>query len=448
MSPSPTPRAPLTTEDRMEILRQLGLGPLPWPDPRYVPLVERTDADPLPELLSRMDPQAGSSTQLLMAYRGTGKSTQLNRLEAELWARGFKPILVDAEKYLNIAIPPDLVEFIVALVAAFSERLARPELLGEDLARGFSLGEWLKDAFSGLHINVSQLLGFAVKAVPLLPQSLAEIPNMVQRDEGFRARLRAALSGHVSAFVEAAHAHIRRAVAEIRKRNGPMTQVAFLVDSVERIQGTPTTARAVSDAVGRLFSVHGEDLCFPDLHTVYTVHPSLRFLIGADRGGMRLPVRAMTSLKLRDPTTGEANLAAVELMERVVSSRTGDWRRLFESKDALDHVLLESGGSLRDTFHILEEVLRRPRHPLTLAETESLVDSMRTEYEWYTKKDAAILWEVQESREIYPADDEEIPLYTKLLDLGLILTYRNGREWADVHPMAKPSLRRRLGRKA
>src|ERR1700761_9054780 len=81
---------------------QMVLGP---DDPRFVDLQNYPDAvgpDVIAELGREMAWSTTGSAFFLSGFRGSGKSTQLLRLGADMEKRGYGAIRLEAEDYLNL----------------------------------------------------------------------------------------------------------------------------------------------------------------------------------------------------------------------------------------------------------------------------------------------------------------------------------------------------------
>ena len=129
---------------------------------------------------------------------------------------------------------------------------------------------------------------------------------------------------------------------------GDDREVVLLVDSIEHFRGTYINAQEVQSSVEDLFVSHSERLHLPHLHVVYTVPPYLKIRYG-NLGALYEPggVRMLPALKLRN-RIGELSREGYDAMERVVDAR-GDWQKLLGQRSALDRLIQNSGGHLRDS---------------------------------------------------------------------------------------------------
>ena len=123
---------------RRDFFRQLNDAALEPDDPRYVRIYddERISADdPIALMQTTIEWTVGASVQLFSGFRGSGKSTELRRLRARLRDSGYLVLLFDAEDYLNLSIPVDVPDFLLAMAGALGEAVVDSGLLADDPAK-------------------------------------------------------------------------------------------------------------------------------------------------------------------------------------------------------------------------------------------------------------------------------------------------------------------------
>ena len=423
-----------------DFYQSLGKRDLDPNDPLYVPLFEDRQlfsTDPVEALLRGIEWGGTASVQLLSGFRGTGKTTALRRLERDLVERGYLVVRCDMEDYLNMSAPVDVSDFLVSMAGAFGEKLGRDDLLGRDPSvptywerfatfwtreRGASADEWMLGA-KGAGVKLS-----------------------LKTDPTFKERLRSAMEGRLGALLEDVRAYMADAVKALRKRHGDDAQVVLMLDSVEHLRGTSSNARDVESSLENLFGQHADKLRFQSLHVVVTVPPWLKIrlpgLEGSFDGGELLPC-----LKVRGHD-GERVPEALDALARVLARR-GDWRRLFGNRDALDRVLLASGGYLRDLFRMVRSALilasQRGALPLDAAMVDLAVSELRNDYLPIARSDARWLVEVAETHDAGLDSPDQLATLSRFFDTHLVLCYRNGREWYDVHPLVAEHVARLAG---
>lgn len=407
-----------------EFYRQLALDPLEPGDPRYVPLYD-PEEDPVLALMETIQFSPGESTQLLSGYRGSGKSTELRRLKEYLEAERYAVVLVDIEDYLNTAAPVDIVDFLLALVAAFEEASPfGPKQQGLLKRLGSLLGK--------VHLDDARVR---------VPGSILEFKLSLKSSPDFTEQLRRYLAGSLGELVK----DVRELVAEIVKANliasPDATEVVLLVDSGEHFRGTLTTDADVQVSVENLFFNQADNLQFRGLHLVYTVPPYLKTRVGGTAGKYRpgAPLQVIPAVKVRT-SAGDDYEPGLASLQNIVELR-GDWKFLLgEDGSALRRISLKSGGHLRDLIRLLQEVIRRSLRvdqlPIPERIVSGAIDQIAREFLPLADDDVEALWRVHGDHDS-PMESIAGGLTTlsRFLDTHLLLCYRNGREWYDVHPL-------------
>jgi hypothetical protein len=143
-------------------------------------------------------------------------------------------------------------------------------------------------------------------------------------------------------------------------------------------------------------------------------------------------------LKVREPDDGRRPLpASLDALFRVVSAR-GDWQRLLGVREVLDRLSLESGGHLRDLLRMLSEIVRRAnRLPVDDQTVQRAITQIKSELLPIAIEDARWLQRIAETYDAALEEIARLPRLVTFLDSHLVLCYRNGDEWYDVHPLVR-----------
>ena len=419
-----------------EFFRQVSDQPLSPGDPRYVPLYDDPEMvrdDPVELMARAIEWTPGESVQLLSGFRGTGKSTELMRLEQRLVAHGFLVFRCDIEEYLNPSEPVDISDFLMAICGAFSDAVDRSgRLHGHPSYEGYweRLVNFLTRTELG---DLSVNLGISVAPEPGVAS--ANIKANLKTDPSFKQLLQKRMAGHLGALVGDVREFLVSCVTALKKHAGVDPEVVMLVDSIERFRGTFINAQIVQSSIEELFVSHSERLRLPQLHVVYTIPPYLKIRYG-NLGALYEPggVHLLSALKLRNKDE-ERFPHGYDAMERVVRER-GDWQKLLGERAVLDHLIEKSGGHLRDLLRLLAEVLRRAKElPVSGGTVDSAIDQMRTEFLPIADDDAQWLADIARSHQTALPNKEKLPDLARFFDTHLALCYRNGDEWYDVHPL-------------
>ena len=218
----------------------------------------------------------------------------------------------------------------------------------------------------------------------------------------------------------------------------------LLLDSIEHIRGTLANAEDVHGSVERLFAGHSEKLHLPGLHVIYTVptylkirYPNVDALY--EPGGLIV----LPAFKLFDQDENRTPVPEnFDAMERVIRQR-GDWRRLLgNDRSLLDRLIRNSGGHLRDLLHLLSQVLLRARElPVPERTVDAAISQMRSTFLPIPNVDALWLDGIADSYQVNLEELAALPSLSRFFDTHLVLCYRNGEEWYDVHPLVREHVR-------
>ncbi|HSO00141.1 MAG TPA: AAA family ATPase [Candidatus Nanopelagicales bacterium] len=127
------------TPDELSLLKKayqsLVDEPIEPDDLRYVAIygTEGVGDDPIERMAHLIRLSPGESVQLFSAFRGTGKSTELNRLHRRLAADGYKVVRIDVDDHLHTSNPLDVNNFTAMIAHRFGEAMRHPDLLGRAL---------------------------------------------------------------------------------------------------------------------------------------------------------------------------------------------------------------------------------------------------------------------------------------------------------------------------
>ena len=403
--------------------------PLEPGDERYVALYdeELTDADPVQQFARAVE-FATEGVRLFSGYRGAGKSTELRRLKRQLEESGHLVFLCDMEDYLNLSTAVDVSDFLMAVVGSFDDAIRGSEY--KDALGSFqNFWEELKERLSS----------WKVKDVNV---SAAVIKASLKSDPTFKQSLQKSMAGHIGALVANVRKFCATRVAALQAHakapDRPDRKVVLLVDSMEHIRGTFANALDVQSSVEALFAGHAEKLRIPDMHVVYTVPPYLKVRYPNisqlyDEGGLEI----LPSFKLHEQDGTEIE-PAYRAIEQVVDKR-GDWRRLLGRDNSVLHSLIRnSGGHLRILLGLLATVALQARTlPVPESTVKAAINRRRAEFLPIPNDDARWLAAIAQTHQAELQGLQELPSLARFFDTHLVLCYRNGDEWYDVHPLIK-----------
>jgi len=366
------------------------------------------------------------STQLFSGFRGSGKSTELRRLRRELTDNGYLVVLFDVFDYLSASLPLDVSDFLMVVAGALSDTLEEAGVLADGAAR--------ESYWSRLTNFLATRIEFDEIVAGLGP---LQVKASLAADPTFRQRLQARAAGHLIALVEDMRAYVQETITAIAK-DLLGSGLVLLVDSIENIAGTISNAQEVQESVERLFTSHADHLQLPRVHVVYTVPPWLNIrapgVAGQYSGGLQM----LHPLKVREPTEGREPVeVTLEVLCKLVGKR-GEWQRLLGDRATFDEIALESGGHLRDLLRAFGEIIRRADQlPANRQTIDRGINQLRSELLPIAEDDALWLRQIAETRDVSLRHIDRLPRLVTFLDSHLVLCYRNGEDWYDVHPLVR-----------
>ncbi len=425
---------PSNPKDKLKALYQaLKDQPLEPDSQYYVPYVkDSANSDPIAELFTGIDFAESESLHLISGQRGTGKSTELRRLKRDLTDAGYIVFNVDVLDYLNDSEPVDISDFLLAAIAGLAQS-AKDDWEFDQLHEGYwqRLNEFLKSEvkLESVDFKTPSDIGLGIK-------------SKLKRDPSFKRQLNQAIKGHVSQLVDQAQGFVTQLVSALRKKVGdPDKQVVFIIDSFEQIRGHATNASEVHDSIVRLLSVHGENLRMPMLHVVISIPPYLSTAApNITRTLGSSPQVTLPSIHVRRKNGKEDN-AGLSILRNILEKRyENDLSELF-TQTQLETLAFASGGDLRDFFNLVRVTVTKAstQLPLNLPIPDTIIeqaqDSLQRSMLPITDDDVRWLSKVKLSKQAELDTLDDLPRLGRLFDYNLIINYRNGDDWYDIHPL-------------
>ncbi|MBI5445362.1 MAG: AAA family ATPase [Deltaproteobacteria bacterium] len=375
-----------------------------------------------------------STCQLFTGFRGTGKSTELIRLRESLTARNYIVLLADATKFHALSRDLAIEEILPVIAGAFGSA-ASDHLGGESV---LDAGWW--DRFSAF-------LKKEVNLEPTMHLGPVELKAALRGEDAFLTTLRRSMAGRLDALAGQAHTFVAALVQRLRARAPGALGVVFLFDNLEKLSGPVHQFRDRIESVARVFGDHTRYLRLPGCHTVNTVPLYLQTIypeVSEYYDGGRMPVLSTVWLTEQDPSRtphrdGIAALRAV-LAARITLGEA------FASDDQIERVLLASGGHLRGLLKLVTDLLLRARHvgvPFTDGDVEAAIQDSFEDRRSAVLADAISLLDgIRRSFALDHITGEDVPRLARYLESNLVLCYRNGGGWYDLHPAIREHVRR------
>ncbi len=415
-------------------------------DERYVSL-DRVRGNIGPTCVDLLEERiliADESCQLFTGFPGTGKTTELRRLEQRLEETTDLPthlVYVDLEQYIDVFSPISITDVMRIVAYCMDREATRMEGDDPDKKAGYlqKFLEFLKNSRIELPSKVD-ISAYGAKI-------MLELKN----NPDFYQRVESVLSGRFQLFVDEAQQSMTSSVLRLKNARGSHAQrVVVIVDGLEKIRPRKEQEReAVASSVELLFSTHASFLRLP-CHVIYTFPLWLRFRrpdLGATYDGEPL---VLPMVKVATPE-GAPVPEGIACLKELIGKRL-EITSIFgaDPSSTLEPLIRASGGYPRDLLRLVRNLLTsgggfpaKPEH------TERLIEQLAQDYAMALYGDEIdVLVEVAESHEVPLGNDAEVGRFIRLLDRWLVLAYRNGKEWYDLHPMARrdPRVQARLAK--
>ncbi len=412
--------------------------PLPPGDPRYVDCTPvRGNEDVVTQMFNAITWSNVHMTQLFTGHRGSGKSTEMLRLQARLEEAGYIVLYFEADDDLDLN-DLEYTDLLLSIARRVSSDLKNKGInLREDLLD--SVADWFSETLYTeekwreieRELAAEAALGIGLpETMPLVARLLARLTGQIKTGRVVKQEIRRKLDPQISQLIanlnrllDAAHERIRR-----QGKRG----LVLLIDNLDRI-----AFRDLGD--GRtthhaLYVEHGEQLRALHCHLVYTVPISVMYSERATAVTSIFPdyqVLPMLKVKNRDGTDYPPGL---QYLRAILSSRM-DLDTLF-TPEAVDYLCRVSGGHPRDLMILVRYACTyAPRdvwpRPISLDVIKRAESRLVAEYSRMIPEDHfPLLARVHLLKTVQNDKAHELMLY----NLSVLEYVNDAPPWHDVHP--------------
>ena len=416
--------------------------PLEPGDPYYEPLYEKHGVeDPVALMQKNIKLSDNESIQMFSGFRGSGKTTELFRLKADLEQQGYVVLYGDALKYLNPAQEIDISDFLIVLAGTFSDALEDEGL--DDFAR---------DSYWDRFTNYLTTTDVKLEEVGL--KTGADLKLNLKTAPTFRQMLREKLANHIGGLKRNVDRFFEDGVKALQARRGQtFAGVVFLFDQMEQVRGSLANEQEVIHSVERLFSQHLKLLEIPYLHLVYTVPPWLKFVLPNT-----VRIQILPSIRQWNNDVSRTEYPhGRQTLRSLIHRRFGpaEFNQFFGGQGShhpqADRLIDSCGGHFRDLLLLLREtVLRVQTFPVTPEVIDNAIVAVRSNFLPIAIEDAKWLDRIGRDRDtaLQTTDKNDVSRLTRFLDTHFVLFFTNGEEWYDLHPLIRDEVKKIVGREA
>jgi hypothetical protein len=314
--------------------------------------------------------------QLFTGHIGCGKSTELQRLKAELELSGFHVVYFESSQDLDLA-DIDVSDILLSVARQVSMSL---ENIGIKLKPGY---------FGNLFREIGDFLQSPIELSGQAELSLgiAKITAKTKDSAQLRNQLRQYLEPRTNSILQAINEEILDKAIEQLKARGHKGLVV-IVDNLDRVD-----TRAVASGRSQpeyLFLDRGEQLRRLKCHVVYTIPLALIFsseyetLKNRLGGGIAPKVLPMVLVRQRDGSDYEPGMSLLRQLVLARAFPEVPWNirpsmlvELFDNSLTLDRLCRVSGGHIRNLLGLLYSCLQRQDPPFTRDCLEAVVKDYR-----------------------------------------------------------------------
>lgn len=395
----------------------------------YVDWQKDLSPDDVKILLTNSIARAGSVpvTRLFTGHRGTGKTTELQRVKRMLEARGFFVSMLEAEEWIDL-------QDVTATDIVYN---ISKQLVYDLNTAGFSFG---LASFQQFFKEVWDLLNAEVEIKDLkLKAGETEIGLALREVPVARGRLRMLLEQRLPKIYDLINQVIIQQARQWLSEKKGLRDLVVLVDQLDRIPWKHLPSGATNHEA--LFLDNAGPLRFLACHVLYVIpielafshrREALKLAYGSEI--LSLPVIPVVH---RDGTDNEEAIArlgeVVDLRAREAEVRRLD---LFEDPALLTRLCHCSGGHLRSLMILIRSALDRcDQLPLTTQIVErTLAVHASGLAKPLSREEKDALNEVHRTR---AAMDDTSAVWLRLLRDQFVLEYqdRDGSVWYDRNPL-------------
>lgn len=358
---------------------------------------------------------------LFTGLPGSGKSTELRRLKERLSSADVNmlSVLIDAEEFLDVSSPIDIPDIIAIVVHATEKEVLRAEGSNPDQAKAEGYLDRLWNWLTRTDVELKE-------AKVSLPH--ASLVMEMKTRETFRARVRRAVSTHLTEFLDEASRELKD--LQTRARALGYSELLIIVDSLEKLRGMSSNWHEVLHSAEYVFGSGAPYLSLP-VHVIYTVPVAL-----VGRSFTDIEFMPMIKIRERNGARFEPGIAAMrELIRRRIPDDAMASLLGSPCDARIDELITQSGGYPREIMRYLRAVLANKEFPLSEDSFERIVNETRDAYRRIVSA-SAFTWLARLARDKYLTieNEEHRAAADLVLTNNVVMRYLNHRDWFDLHP--------------
>lgn len=356
---------------------------------------------------------------LFVGHRGTGKSTELNKLAEEIQDRfhtiGFDALTVVGRANMRYE------DLMLALATQVTRRCIDDGLLGrpitEPLREGWqALADWWRQMVAGFNLGTPRRLD----TIASLSTLLGEVELGVKQSAFTREQMNALVDQQMPELVRWLNWVIEQAEKHLNPRS-----LLLVVEGLDKVDLEPAR---------HIFRDHAATITALNASTIYTFPLPLRY--AEDYGAVQRYFDhhvLLPNLRLRD-ADGNDDREGQTALRRLVLNRLAE---TLIHPEALNLLIMASGGIAVDLVKLVRQAalfaLERGEAAdrIEVGDAQNAIKELRREM---AANLSLVEWRVLKARHRDRRLTNE-PEIEKLLYKGALVEYPNDPHWCDVHPV-------------
>lgn len=398
----------------------------------YIPLDDLRGSNNIVRRLAGTIRAGQGTTQVLAGHEGSGKSTELMRLQRELEQGNPKYFVVYCSSNEDIDRNDiDFSEILFVIVRQMAQQLkAKAQIT---LKPGY---------FKARLAEFKDILGSDIDFDKFdLDLSVAKVSGKIKYSPTTRTLLRKAMEPNTDNLVAAANDLIGEATLQLSKQG--YAGLVILFDDLDKMEvHTKDGTRYTTDE--HLFINRSPQMTGFHCHIVYSMplalayskhHQTLRKLYGG-----QMPVVPMIKVKTMPPG-GTIHQPGIDAMRKIIDARLDSeqitFNQVFDSVGTCERLIQLSGGQPSVLMSLVKEAVIADTLPIQDASLVRIRREWKREFRRPLRRDHWTIVEKFRANGQYVPDEDEDPVFRDLLESRALLQYVNDEEWYGLNPFVE-----------
>ena len=366
--------------------------------------------------------------QLVTGHRGSGKTTELRKLQHELETSADKMFVVFCEIDEDVDRNDiDFPDILIAIVRQMASQLK--ERAGITLKPGYFKQRW---------DELKSLLGSEIEFENVdLQTGLFNFSTAIKSSPDTRMEIRKYLEPNTSSWITAANDVIGEAILELGKKG--YGNLVIIVDDLDKMVLRPNEAAGCSTGE-HLFVNREAQLSAFMCHLIYTMPIALAYsckerAICSLYNLHHISIVPMTKIMSPDGKKHAPGFKSFqEMIDKRLTRAGAETENVFE-EGVCDKLIKLSGGQPRELMNLIRESIINGELPISSSSVDKATKKIEHAYARQLQKEhLEIIAEVRQSHN-YLRNEDHDKYWMELLDSRAVLQYINSKEWYAVNPL-------------